>query len=144
MAQNEAEFAGMVAHASAHVIERHATRAATRGELVQMASIPTVFVGGWVGDPNALPVGLRAMNRQFELQADALAAKLMSAAGYDPKALTAYIGRTQKDQTNVIFSAYPAREPRIAALEKAIATLPPAPVAEPSGDFADIQAALRR
>src|SRR5258707_6777372 len=47
-ARNEAEFAGMLAHAMAHVAERHATRQSTRGQVANGASIPLIFMGGWV------------------------------------------------------------------------------------------------
>ena len=43
-ADNEAELAGVMAHEIAHVAARHGTRQATRGELMDYASIPLVFV----------------------------------------------------------------------------------------------------
>src|SRR5258708_27677412 len=46
-ARNDAEFAGMLAHAMAHVAERHWSRQATRGEGANTASIPLIFMGGW-------------------------------------------------------------------------------------------------
>src|SRR5262245_17734472 len=47
-AQNEAEFAGMVAHAIVHIAERHGTQA-TRGQAVNYAGVPLIFMGGWGG-----------------------------------------------------------------------------------------------
>src|SRR5260370_28066656 len=46
-AKNDAEFAGMLAHAIAHVAERPGTRRATRGQGANTASIPLIFVAGW-------------------------------------------------------------------------------------------------
>src|SRR5258708_2973247 len=46
-AKNDAEFAGMLAHAIAHVAERHGTRQATRRPVANTASIPLIFMGGW-------------------------------------------------------------------------------------------------
>ena len=49
LAQDEAELAGVMAHEIAHVAARHGTRNATRGQLIQIASIPLMFIGGWAG-----------------------------------------------------------------------------------------------
>src|SRR6201995_3518034 len=48
-AESEAELAGVMAHEIAHVACRHGTRQATKGELINIASIPLIFMGGWAG-----------------------------------------------------------------------------------------------
>src|SRR3989442_9948809 len=48
-AENEAELAGVMAHEIAHVAARHGTRQATRGQIINLASIPLIFVGGLPG-----------------------------------------------------------------------------------------------
>jgi predicted Zn-dependent protease len=48
-ADSEAEMAGVMAHEIAHVAARHGTRQATRGQIVNYASIPLIFMGGWTG-----------------------------------------------------------------------------------------------
>src|SRR5919109_2502399 len=48
-AESEAELAGVMAHEIAHVAARHGTRQATRGQVVNLASIPLIFMGGWTG-----------------------------------------------------------------------------------------------
>ena len=48
-ADNEAELAGVMAHEIAHVAARHGTRQATRGTIINYASIPLIFMGGWTG-----------------------------------------------------------------------------------------------
>ena len=48
-ADEEAELAGVMAHEIAHVAACHAARENTRGNLMQMASIPLIFVGGAIG-----------------------------------------------------------------------------------------------
>ena len=55
-ADEEAELAGVMAHEIAHVAACHAARENTRGNLMQMASIPLIFVGGAIGYA-ALPGG---------------------------------------------------------------------------------------
>ena len=48
-ADTEAELAGVMAHEIAHVAARHGTRQATRGELINIGTIPLIFMGGWTG-----------------------------------------------------------------------------------------------
>src|SRR5881275_329336 len=48
-AQSEAELAGVMAHEIAHVAARHGTKQATKGEIINIASIPLIFMGGWAG-----------------------------------------------------------------------------------------------
>jgi len=48
-ADNEAERAGVMAHEIAHVAACHAARENTRGQIMNLASIPLVMIGGpWV------------------------------------------------------------------------------------------------
>jgi predicted Zn-dependent protease len=78
-ARSEDELAGMLAHAIEHIAARHGTKLATRGELMDQATIPLIFVGGWTGYAMrqgaaiAIPAGFAKLQRQFELQSDALA-----------------------------------------------------------------------
>ena len=48
-AETEAELAGAEAHEIAHVAARHGTRQASRGQIVNLASLPLIFMGGWPG-----------------------------------------------------------------------------------------------
>ncbi|MGI8746570.1 MAG: M48 family metalloprotease [Bryobacteraceae bacterium] len=127
---DQAELAGMLAHAMAHVAERHGTRQATRGEIANLSTIPLVFTGGWSGlgadNTNLVPVGFLSFQRKNEIEADRLAVHVMADAGFNPSALVRYIERTQIDAAgqSVLFSALPTRQRRVAALEQAIADLP--------------------
>src|SRR5712664_238770 len=68
-ARNDAEFAGMLAHAMAHVAERHGTRQATQGQVANNASIPLIFMGGWMsmgeGDESLVPMSFRSTLRRL-------------------------------------------------------------------------------
>ncbi len=127
-AQTEGEFAGMLAHAMAHAAERHATRQATRAELANTASIPLIYMSGsagmGAGVDQVVPIAMRRMQRQFENEADVLAVQMMSGAGFDPKALVSYITRVQLSDRSRMGSPLPARDERIASMEKAIQELP--------------------
>jgi beta-barrel assembly-enhancing protease len=48
-AETEAELAGAIAHEIAHVAARHGTGQASRGRIVDMASLPLIFLGGRPG-----------------------------------------------------------------------------------------------
>src|SRR6201981_3046753 len=77
-AESEAELAGVMAHEIAHVAARHGTKQATKGEIVNLASIPLIFVGGLSGYAIqqgaglALPLGFLSFSRAFEREADYL------------------------------------------------------------------------
>jgi predicted Zn-dependent protease len=42
-------MAGVMAHEIAHGAARHGTRQATRGQIINYASLPLIFMGGWTG-----------------------------------------------------------------------------------------------
>jgi beta-barrel assembly-enhancing protease len=148
--RDEAEFAGMLAHAMAHVAARHGTRQGSRGEMVNMANMPLVFAGGWTGlagdgQEAAVPISFLTLQRAYEAEADVLAVKITSGAGYDPESLVRYISRTQTHDTprSKVFSALPTRESRIAGMQKAIQELPPGTYSS-SDQFPPIQREVRR
>ena len=75
-ADNEAELAGVMAHEIAHVAACHVARQNTRGQLMSLASIPLIFVGGGIGYAAqnlaglAMPMTFLKFTRGFESQAD--------------------------------------------------------------------------
>src|SRR5260221_1806252 len=85
-ADTEAELAGVMAHEIAHVAARHGTRQATRGQIINYASIPLIFMGGWTGYAIrqgaglAIPLGFLTFSRGFESQADFLGLHYMKSA----------------------------------------------------------------
>jgi predicted Zn-dependent protease len=122
-AKDEDELAGMLAHSIAHVAARHGTKQVTRA---QISSIPLIYVGGSAGSAIrqgnhlAIPMGLRDLSRKYEIEADGLAVRMMSAAGYDPAGLARYIEREQRADD---WSALPSRTERLGAIQAAIAGL---------------------
>jgi beta-barrel assembly-enhancing protease len=92
-AQHSDELAGMLAHAIAHIESRHGTKQATKGQIVQQATIPLIFMGGWNGQ--AVPRGFQEFARKNDLAADQLAASMMQSHGYSPARLADYIERLQ-------------------------------------------------
>jgi predicted Zn-dependent protease len=57
-----------------------------------------IFYGGWAGFgarqvSAAIPLSMEIFERQYERDADAIAVRLMSAAGYDSEAMVRYYRR---------------------------------------------------
>src|SRR5579863_10467998 len=100
-ADNEAELAGVMAHEIAHVAARHGTRQATRGAIINYASIPLIFMGGWTGYAIrqgaglAIPMGFLTFSRAFESEADMLGLEYMYKTGYDPVAFVDFFEKIQ-------------------------------------------------
>ena len=155
-ADNEAELAGVMAHEIAHVAARHGTRQATRGELVNYASLPLIFMGGWTGYAlyqgagAIVPLGFLKFSRAFESEADMLGLQYMYKAGYDP---TAFIDFFEKIETlekrkpgtlAKVFSTHPMTDDRIRAVQQNIdenLTARPEYVLNTS-EFTDVKARL--
>ncbi len=137
-ADDEAELAGVMAHEIAHVAAHHAARQMTRGRLLNLASIPLIFVGGGVGYAiqSALTVGrpLAAMSfsRGFEMEADYLGLQYLYKAGYDPQAFISFFERIQKLEKKKpgtlakAFANHPQTPTRIKKSQQEIATILPA------------------
>jgi predicted Zn-dependent protease len=114
-ARSEAEFAGVLAHAMAHIADRDG--------MVQSGHGPVVYTGG---DSSLMPLGMRPLQRASENQADDSAVPALSAAGYDPAGLASYLERVQPAAaTHQGAATLPDRDQRVAAIVAAIAKLPP-------------------
>jgi beta-barrel assembly-enhancing protease len=100
-ADEEAEMAGVMAHEIAHVSACHYGREMTRAQLMQMASIPLIFIGGAIGygayeaSGLAIPMTFLKFSRTFEAQADYLGVQYMYRAGYDPSAFVSFFEKIQ-------------------------------------------------
>jgi predicted Zn-dependent protease len=137
-ADEEAELAGVMAHEIAHVAARHATRQATRGQLLNLATIPLIFVGGGVGYAIrtaagfALPMTFLTFSRGFEREADCLGIQYLYASGYDPQAFVQFFEKLQareKKKPGTLakaFSTHPQTPDRIEKSQQEIATVLPA------------------
>lgn len=136
-ADNEAELAGVMSHEIAHVAACHAARQNTRGQLMNFASIPLIFVGGGIGYAAqnlaglALPLGFLKFARGFESEADYLGLEYMYKAGYDPQAFTAFFEKVktlEKERPGILakaFQTHPQTPDRIQKSQREINTLLP-------------------
>ncbi len=139
-ADNEAELAGVMAHEIAHVAACHIARENTRGQLINLASIPLIFVGGGIGYAVqsaaglAVPMGFLKFSRGFESEADYLGVQYLYKSGYDPQAFTAFFEKVvamEKKKPGTLakaFDTHPQTPDRLAKTQQEINTLlPPEP-----------------
>ncbi|HEX7894934.1 MAG TPA: M48 family metallopeptidase [Terriglobales bacterium] len=121
-ADNEAELAGVMAHEIGHVAACHAAREQSRANLMQMMTIPLIFVGGPIGYAAyegaglAVPLTFLKFSRGFEAQADYLGVQYMYKAGYDPESFVDFFEKVQVEEK---------RKP--GTISKAFSTHPPTP-----------------
>lgn len=131
-ADTEAELAGVMAHEIAHVAARHGTKQATRGEIINFASIPLIFMGGWTGYAIrqgaglAIPLGFLNFSRGFEREADYLGLQYLYKTGYDPTAFVDFFEKIQSMEkkkpgtVSKVFSTHPMTDDRIKASQEEI------------------------
>jgi predicted Zn-dependent protease len=137
-ADEEAELAGVMAHEIGHVAACHAARENTRANLMQMMTIPLIFMGGPIGYAAyegaglAVPLTFLKFSRGFEAQADYLGVQYMYKAGYDPQAFISFFEKVQameKKKPGTIskaFETHPQTPDRIQASQAEIAKILPA------------------
>jgi predicted Zn-dependent protease len=100
-ADEEAEMAGVMAHEIAHVAACHYGREMTRMNLLQLASLPAIFMGGalgygiYEGLGLGIPLTFLHFSRGFESEADYLGIEYMYRAGYDPSAFVSFFEKIQ-------------------------------------------------
>jgi predicted Zn-dependent protease len=136
-AETEAELAGVMAHEIAHVAARHGTRQATRGQVMNIASIPLIFLGGWTGygirqaAGFAIPMGFLKFSRSMEGEADFLGLQYLYASGYDPSAFIDFFEKLKADEKrkpgtlSKLFASHPPHGSRIQKTQKNIEELLP-------------------
>ena len=136
-AESESELAGVMAHEIAHVAARHGTRQQTRGQVVSLATIPLIFMGGWTGygirqaAGFAIPMGFLKFNRGFEEEADFLGLQYLYKAGYDPTSFIDFFEKMKADEKRKpgtmakLFASHPPHGSRITKTQKHIDQLLP-------------------
>jgi beta-barrel assembly-enhancing protease len=155
-ADDEAEVAGVMAHEIGHVAACHAARESSRANLMQIASIPLIFVGGaagygsYAGAELAVPLTFLHFSREFEAQADYLGVQYMYKAGYDPQAFISFFEKVQaleKKKPGTIskaFATHPQTPDRIERSQQEIRRILP-PKSEykiTTSEFAEVKARL--
>ncbi|HWF91429.1 MAG TPA: M48 family metallopeptidase [Terriglobales bacterium] len=137
-ADEESELAAVMAHEIAHVAACHAAREQSRGNLMQMASIPLIFIGGPIGYAGyeaagfALPMTFLKFSRDFESQADYLGIQYLYKSGYDPSAMVTFFEKIEamdKKKPGTLakaFDTHPQTPDRIEKTQEEIGSILPA------------------
>lgn len=156
LADSESQIAGAMAHEIAHVAARHGTRQATRGQLVNIGTIPLIFMGGWTGygirqaAGLAIPLGFLKFSRGFEREADSLGLQYLYKTGYDPNSFVEFFEKLEKLEKrkpgtlSKVFTTHPMTDERVAAAQKEIQeVLPPKnEYVVNTSEFLDVKARL--
>jgi len=152
----EAEMAGVMAHEIAHVAACHYGREMTRANLLQMASIPFIFMGGAIGYAGyeamglGIPLTFLHFSRTFEAEADYLGIEYMYRAGYDPSAFVSFFEKVQameKKKPGTLskaFDTHPQTPDRIEKSQEEIRKILPAKpqYVVTTSEFDDVKARL--
>ena len=146
-ADNEAQLAGVLAHEIAHVALRHGTSQASKSQMIQL---PAVLAGAVLGNGGALAqigqlgvgLGLEALitkySRTAEKEADALGARIMSGAGYDPLQMARFFEKLAAEggaRPPIFLSTHPDPGNRTALVQAELATFPQGQYGYETGQF---------
>ena len=154
--ETEAELAGVMAHEIAHVACRHGTRQQTKGQLIQLGTIPLIMMGGWTGYAIyqgaglAIPMGFLAFTRASEREADYFGLQYMYKAGYDPIAFVDFfekietLERKKPGSVAKVFSTHPMTDDRVKKAQDEIQTIlkPKPEYVVTTSEFNDVRARL--
>jgi len=131
----EAELASLLARGIAHTALRSTTREATKGQLMQLATVPLILSEPGsltpVGWSLTIPLTELKIRRQDELDADYFGVQYLYKAGYDPKCFTDFVqriwGTSSATAKNVpkVFSTFPPLDERLVALQNEISNILP-------------------
>ena len=146
-ADNEAQFAGVLAHEIGHVALRHATNQASKANLIQ---IPAVLGGAAIGQGSVgaqlaqlgLGFGVNSLllrySRDAETEADALGARIMAQAGYNPIEMARFFDKLEAQEgarAPQFLASHPDPGNRMQAVQAEIQTLPQRQYVADSGQF---------
>lgn len=138
-ADTEAQLAGVLAHETSHVVERHATRAATKEAKYQVglgilgALLGGRGIGGALAAEGAkFAVGSYFLHnsRENEQEADLVGTDIMYDTGFNPEGMAEFFQKLEKmggggQGVPQFLSDHPDPGNRYAAVEQEISTLPP-------------------
>jgi predicted Zn-dependent protease len=129
-ADDEAELAGVMAHEIAHVTARHGAEQQSKAMLLNVATIPLIFLAGPAGmavrqtSGLIIPAAFYSFTRSNEAEADYLGLQYMYKTGYDPTAAVSFFEKLEAKETakpgsmSKLFATHPLTADRI-VMEKA-------------------------
>jgi len=136
-ADDESELAAVMAHEIAHVAARHGTENASKAQMVNIASLPLIFLGGVGGFALRqaagflIPMQFLQFSRKAEAEADYLGVEYLYKTGYDPGAAVSFFEKLQARESarpgsvSKMFSTHPPTGDRIEMTKKNIEAVLP-------------------
>jgi Zn-dependent protease with chaperone function len=156
-ARTDAEVAGVMAHELSHVILRHGTAQATKGQKYQIGSIAGQILGAIVGGKTGAVISQGSQivpgvvflkyGREYERQADLLGAQIMARAGYDPRQMANMFRTIQAQGGNrgpEWLSSHPDPGNRYEAINREAASLRVEGRADTADEFQSARSSLSR
>lgn len=138
--ENEAELAGVLAHEIIHVTQRHVLKTMRRSQFVDgVAKGAGTFGDNMQQYSNAVTESEdlllnKGLNRDFELEADAMGIELAAMAGYDPRGLLEFVERSGRaNATGGWLQTHPSAGDRAARMRRVL-----------SGDLGTLSGAINR
>ena len=149
-ADNEGELAGVMAHEISHVVQRHATRAATKQ---MQAQVPLSILGAILGNGTLGQVAQAGISfgagsyflgnsRRAESEADLLGTDIMYDSGYDPHAMAEFFKKLEASggaNGSQFFSDHPNPGNRFQSVSREAASLPAKQYSANTGNFVQIK-----
>ena len=154
-AGSEGEVAGVMAHELSHVILRHGTAQASKGQKFQIGAVAGQILGAIVGGrtgsviAQGSQIGLGTYflkyGREYERQADLLGVQIMARAGYDPRQMAHMFETIERQGGNrgpEWLSDHPDPGNRVEAINREAASLRVERVTASNGDFQSVRSRL--
>ena len=146
-AETEGQLVGVLAHEVSHVALRHGTSQASKAQMIQL---PAVLAGAVMGQQSVwsqagqigLGLGLNALimkySRSAEKQADALGARIMAGAGFNPVEMADFFAKLEEQggpRPPALLSSHPSPGNRVRLVRAEMEAFPPADYGYASGHF---------
>ena len=154
-ARTDGEVVGVMAHELSHVVLRHGTAQATKGQKLQIGSIAGQVLGAVVGGRTGSIIAQGSQfgfgayflkfSREYERDADLMGAQLMAGAGYDPRQMANMFQTIEKQggsQGPEWLSDHPNPGNRYEAINREAEALKIARSSAPPGGIAAVHARL--
>jgi len=146
-ADTEGELVGVLAHEISHVVLRHGTSQASKAQMIQL---PAVLAGAVIGQDSMLAqlgqlglgLGVNSLimkySRSAEKQADALGARIMAGAGFDPTFMASFFQKLEAQggpRPPTLLSSHPSPGNRVELVKAEMATFPAGNYGYQTGEF---------